>query len=119
MIVNLRDGELFVEGLKMRPTAERVLRTITEQGATPGVFQKGVSVEAIAASSGLSHHVVRARLCDLRRLGLVESDRVRPTDLPTDDTRVYAHFLTPEGERWIASDIDREHRDEPHRVDAV
>jgi hypothetical protein len=114
MIVNLRDGELFVEGLKMRPTAERVLRAIAQQGGMPSIFQKGVRVEAIAASTGLSRHVVRARLCDLRRLGLVESDRVRQTVLPTDENRDYGHFLTREGERWVGSSLDRGHRDAPH-----
>lgn len=99
MIVNLREGELFVEGLKMRPTAERVLAAITLSGATPSVFQRGATIESIATASGLSRHVVRARLCDLRRLGLVESDRVRLTDRVTDPDRKYAHFLTPEGER--------------------
>jgi len=99
MIVNLRDAELFIEGLKMRPTAERVLAAITHHGATPDVFQKGATIESIATASGLSKHVVRARLCDLRRLGLVESDRVRLTDRPTDTNRRYAHFLTPSGLR--------------------
>ncbi|MBX3353002.1 MAG: hypothetical protein KF684_08695 [Phycisphaeraceae bacterium] len=103
MIVNLKEAELFVEGLKMRPTAERVLAAITHQGATPCVFQKGVTIESIATASGLSKHVVRARLCDLRRLGLVESDRVRITDRVTDPNRKYAHFLTPAGARRIAS----------------
>lgn len=103
MIVNLREAELFVEGLKIRPTAERVLAAITHSGATPSVFQKGVMIENIATASGLSKHVVRARLCDLRRLGLVESDRVRITDRATDPNRKYAHFLTPEGARRIAS----------------
>lgn len=99
MIVNLKEAELFVEGIRMRPTAERVLAAITQHGATPSVFQKGASIESIAATTGLSRHVVRARLCDLRRLGLVESDLVRPSDLPSDRDRVYSHFLTPEGER--------------------
>lgn len=103
MIVNLREAELFVEGLKMRPTAECVLAAITHCGATPSVFQKGATIESIAAATGLSCHVVRARLCDLRRLGLVESDRVRITDRATDPNRKYAHFLTPEGERRIVS----------------
>jgi len=103
MIVNLKEAELFVEGLKMRPTAERVLAAITHCGATPSVFQMGATIEAIATASGLSRHVVRARLCDLRRFGLVESDRVRPSDLPSERDRVYGHFLTPQGERRIAS----------------
>jgi len=102
MIVNLREAELFVEGLKMRPTAERVLAAITHQGATPSVFQKGVTIECIATASGLSKHVVRARLCDLCRLGLVESDRVRITDRVTDPNRKYAHFLTEAGARRVA-----------------
>lgn len=103
MIVNLKEVQLFVEGLKMRPTAERVLAAITHCGAKPSVFQMGATIEAIATASGLSKHVVRARLCDLRRLGLVESDRVRITDRVTDPNRKYAHFLTPEGARRIAS----------------
>jgi len=100
MIVDLKEApELFVGGHKMRPTAERVLAAITHCGATPSVFQKGATIESIAAMSGLSRHVVRARLCDLRRLGVVESDRVRFTDRRTDAERRYAHLLTPNGAR--------------------
>lgn len=68
--------ELFVEVLKMRPSAERVIAALVCAEAMPMYHQTGLSIAEIAVKSGLKPHVVRARLQDLRRLGLVESAKV-------------------------------------------
>ncbi len=83
---------LFVEGLRMRPTAERVLVSLSEMDGQPAFYPVGNTIAELAARSGLTAHVVRARLCDLRRLGLVDSDRFGR------NVR-YTHCLTDEGLR--------------------
>lgn len=62
------NGCLFVEGLRMRPTAFRVLNALFVLGRNPTWFQDGSTIAEIAATANLSEHVVRARLQDLRRL---------------------------------------------------
>lgn len=85
---------LFVEGLKMRPSAERVLVTLATRDGRPAYHPIGNTIEELARHTGLSAHVVRARLCDLRRLGLVESDRF-------GRNARYTHCLTDEGLRRV------------------
>lgn len=95
------DGSvLFVEGLKMRPTAFRVLQALHDLGALPGMTQAGCSGQALASSSGVPLHGVRARLQDLRRLGLVESGMF-PVVAPCGSQRHYGHCLTCEGVRRV------------------
>lgn len=96
------DGSvLFVEGLKMRPTAFRVLQALHELGALPGMTQAGCSGHELAATSGVPLHGVRARLQDLRRLGLVESGEF-PVVVPRGTQRQYSHCLTCEGVRRVS-----------------
>lgn len=92
---------LFVEGVRMRPTAEKALAAIAAISGQPGYFQPGVATAVIAAVCGHSEHVVRARLCDLRRLGLVESCKCRMNDEPSDLSRHYGHMLTSKGARRV------------------
>ena len=87
---------LFVEGLKMRPSAERVLLALSALDGQPAYYPRGNTTEELAAYCGLSAHVVRARLCDLRRLGLVQSDRFGRNIR-------YTHCLTDEGMRRVAT----------------
>lgn len=88
------DGVLYVEGLKLRPTGERVLQALAELDGEPHpVHIEGKTASDLAQHTGLSTHVVRARLTELRRLGLIESGRLRQTA----DLRV--HILTVEGVR--------------------
>lgn len=86
----------------MRPTAELVLQALYNLGGKPNVLQTGNTIEEIAKQTGLSRHVVRARLCDLRRLALVESDQCLIPDGDNHDKR-YAHYLTVAGLRRINS----------------
>lgn len=90
---------LFVEGVKMRPTAEKTLAAIAAAAGPPDYHQPGAATAVIAAVCGHSEHVVRARLCDLHRLGLVESGKCRMSAVPSDPTRHYGHSLRPEGAR--------------------
>lgn len=88
------DALLFVEGLKLRPTGERVLDALlTLDGEPHPVHVVGQTAAELAAHTGLSRHVVRARLTELRRLGLVESGRLRR------HADLYVHVLTVEGVR--------------------
>lgn len=92
-------GGLFVEGLKLRPSAVRVLAALHDLPggvARPRMFQTGGTIAEIVEATGLSAHVVRARLCDLRRLGLVESVDCTSDGTPKGPTR-YAHYLTVAG----------------------
>ena len=95
---------LFVEGLKMRSTAERVLRALADLGGRPQMFQTGNTTDEIARHTGLDEKVVRARLIDLRRLGLVVSENCLLSNLPTERVMRYAHHLTVEGERRARRD---------------
>ncbi len=99
---------LFVEGLKMRPTAERVLQALAALDGRPDIFQSGNTATEIAHQCGLTAHVVRARLQDLRRLGLVQSGQCLQSSHPTERQTWYAHHLTSEGERRF------DHDDAPH-----
>ena len=64
---------LWVEAVKLRPTALRVLHTLAALERASLAEENGVTTHAIAQESGLTPHVVRARLCDLRRLALAAS----------------------------------------------
>lgn len=80
----------------MRPTAERVLCSLASHDGQPAFDPVGNTTEELATFTSLSAHVVRARLCDLRRLGLVESDwYARCHRGPVR----YAHCLTDNGLR--------------------
>lgn len=89
---------LFIEGLKMRPTAERVLLALHQLDGQPHPLQAGNTIPEIARHTGLHPHLIRARLCDLRRLGLVASE---PCLIPGGNNREkrYAHYLTLAGVR--------------------
>lgn len=88
------DSLLFVEGLKLRPTGEQVLDALlTLDGEPHPVHVVGQTAADLAEHTGLSTHVVRARLADLRRLGLVESGRLRR------HADLHVHVLTIEGVR--------------------
>ncbi|MEM6260756.1 MAG: hypothetical protein AAGI37_21115 [Planctomycetota bacterium] len=83
-----------MEGLKLRPTGERVLHALAELDGEPHpVHIEGKTASDLAQYTGLSTHVVRARLADLRRLRLIESGRLRPK------ADVHVHVLTVEGLR--------------------
>jgi DNA-binding MarR family transcriptional regulator len=90
---------LYIEGLKMRPSAEKVLHALFRLDGRPDIFQAGNTVSEIAQYAGLSCHVVRARLQDLRRLGLIESEGCPQHATCGDLKRRYAHYLTTEGDR--------------------
>lgn len=89
-------GVLFVECIRMRPSAERVLAALAIIGGGPGFWQAHCTTFEIAERTGLTRHQVRARLCDLRRKGLVESWRRRRKKL-ADPRR--NHYLTKLGDR--------------------
>lgn len=93
----MKQSCLFVEGLKMRPGAETVLAALAAMDGLPDVFQTGNTIGEIAERTGLTAHVIRARLQDLRRLGLVESDHVRLTPAANETRLRYAHHLTVAG----------------------
>ncbi len=95
------NGCLFVEGLKMRPTAFRVLNALFILGRQPTWYQDGSTIAEIAATAGLSEHVVRARLQDLRRLGLVESGECRQAPSYDYAANRYGHYLTEKGLRRV------------------
>ena len=87
-------GVLYVEGLKLRPTAEKVLKALAELDGEPHpVHIEGMTAMELARHTGLSTHVIRARLTDLRRLGLIASGRLRPK------ADLHVHVLTVEGVR--------------------
>jgi hypothetical protein len=90
---------LFIEGLKMRPTAERVLRALGELEGRPDFFQTGPTARELAERTGLDPHVVRARLCDLRRLGLAASGQCLVSRTAGERGVRYAHYPTGEGVR--------------------
>lgn len=85
---------LFVEGLKLRPTGERVLVALADLDGEPHpIHVVGNTAADLSDHTGLSRHVVRARLTDLRRLGLIESGRLRR------HADLHVHVLTVEGVR--------------------
>lgn len=90
---------LFIEGLKMRPTAERVLQALGELDGQPDFFQAGPTARELAERTGLDPHVVRARLCDLRRLGLAASGPCLVSRAAAERRTRHAHHLTGEGLR--------------------
>lgn len=74
MIRQVEDSAcLWVEAVKLRPSAEKVLSALVDAEDKPESSWLDVTAPAIARATGLSAHVVRARLCDLRRLGLAHS----------------------------------------------
>lgn len=93
----MKESCLFVEGLKMRPGAEKVLLALAAMDGLPEVFQTGNTIGEIAGRTGLTAHVIRARLQDLRRLGLVESDHVRLSPAANERRLRYGHYLTVAG----------------------
>lgn len=64
---------LWVEAIKLRPTAERVLDALAVAENNPDGSRLDSTAKALAVATKLSPHVIRARLCDLRRLGLAHS----------------------------------------------
>ncbi|MGD9691406.1 MAG: hypothetical protein AB7G17_01030 [Phycisphaerales bacterium] len=88
---------LFIEGLKLRPTGVRVLRVLPPPLDDRHNFQQTLTTAQVAAWSGLTPHVVRARLHELRKHGLIRS-AAHPTSI-TDAAARYGHYLTPEGYR--------------------
>jgi len=91
---------LFVEGLKLRPTGVKVLKTLPPPMTQAQSFQPVMTIDQIAQWSGLTPHVVRARLCELRRRGLVTSGRRWiPLTATWGGVVRYGHCLTFEGER--------------------
>lgn len=91
---------LYVEGLKLRPTGVKVLRTLPPPASEAQCFQPVMTIGQIAQWSGLTPHVVRARLCELRRRGLVVSGRRWVPLTPTWGGVVrYGHCLTSAGVR--------------------
>jgi len=94
---------LFVEGLKLRPTGLKVLQTLPPPVTDAESFQPILTAAQIAGWSGLTPHVVRARLCELRRRGLVVSGRRWVPLTPTwGGIYRYGHHLTREGARRVA-----------------
>ena len=93
---------LFVEGLKLRPTGLRVLRTLPPPMTEAQSFQPVMTTCQIAAWSGLTAHVVRARLCELRRRGLIVSGRQWSPLGPPSGGVEYGHRLSDEGVRRAA-----------------
>lgn len=87
---------LYIEGLKMRPTAERVLKALYEKDGEPTCWTIGATVEALIELTEMNGHAVRARLCDLRRIGLIESDPIKRADRKAPRC---VHRLTTEGYR--------------------
>lgn len=83
----------------MRPSAEKVLAALDRLDGRPRiVYQTGNTIAQLSLATGLSRHVIRARLQDLRRLGLVESGLCRI--LQGESTQnLYGHYLTGEGMR--------------------
>jgi hypothetical protein len=97
---------LFVEAVRMRPTAEAVLNAFYQLAEAPTSHLHGQTSADLAQHAGLTPHVVRARLCDLRRLGLVASAPLYPwhprhlwSPRPLTRSRHRLHALTPEGWR--------------------
>lgn len=84
---------LWVEAVKLRPTALRVLHALAVLERSNSPMSDGISAQALAEVSKLNPHVVRARLCDLRRLALAASG-------PTLRGRS-AHWLTDYGRRRL------------------
>jgi hypothetical protein len=80
----------------MRPTAERVLCALHEKDGEPAYWTIGATVEELIELTEMTGHVVRARLCELRRIGLVESDPIKRSDRKAPRC---VHRLTMEGYR--------------------
>ncbi|MEM6504053.1 MAG: hypothetical protein AAF711_01155 [Planctomycetota bacterium] len=91
---------LFVEGLKLRPSQVKVLDAIAALGGEPAMIQQGVSVASIAELAKLTQHTIRARLHELRRLGLIESG-LCPDLVRRGEPQAYGHFLTSAGLRRL------------------
>lgn len=92
----MEGGCLYVEGLRMRPTAERVLTAICEKDGEPTCWTIGATADELSERTGLNRHVVRARLCHPRRLELIESESIKRE---TRKSPRCAHRLTTEGWR--------------------
>ncbi len=89
-----RGINLFVEGLKLKPSAERVLAALGDLDGEPHpVHNVGNTAVQLAEHTGLSAHVVRARLTELRRLDLIRSGRLRR------QSDLHVHLLTTHGLR--------------------
>jgi len=98
----LTDPHLFVEGVKLKPTALRILRVLDEFGAwQTSTF--GCTTADLATVTRQKRQVVRARLVELRRLGLIDSGQYRDC-VRRGPQRLYAHALTAEGIRRVRND---------------
>jgi len=64
---------LWVEGVKLRPSAEKILTALINVDNDSEAHRVDPTTPLLAQATGLKAHVVRARLCDLRRLGLAHS----------------------------------------------
>lgn len=92
---------LFTEGVRLSPGREDVLLALDYLDAVPNEPQEGRTTAEVAAQSGITPHVVRARLVDLRAAGFVRSgDCPRYFGRPLFGADVrHAHYLTPDGHR--------------------
>lgn len=100
-----RHPNLFSEGLHLSPGQESVLVALDYLGAVPSDPQNGRPTIDIARQAGMTPHVARARLVELRQAGLVGSgDCPQHDGQPLADAETHhAHFLTIEGHlrsRW-------------------
>lgn len=98
--VSIDHHPVLVEGLKLRPTGVKVLQTLPPPMSQAQSFQPILTTGQISGWSGLTPHVVRARLCELRKRGLVVSGRRWvPLAATWGGIYRYGHNLTPEGVR--------------------
>lgn len=90
---------LFVEGIKLSPSATKVMVAIAEIEGSPHVYPDGVTIAQLHEATGYSKHVIRARLNDLRNKGFVVSDQYANGPLASSPCHRYAHTLTEIGWR--------------------
>ena len=91
---------LYIEAVKLRPTALAVLEAIASLEDPSQGGDTLISIERLAGESRLSPHVVRARLCELRRLGLVDSLKAKRLRSGADRCR-RTHAITTLGRRRL------------------
>lgn len=99
---------LFTEGVHLSPGQEGVLVALDYLDAVPADPQDGCETADIARQAGITPHVTRARLVELRQAGFVASgDCPQHDGVPLADTETrHAHFLTSDGylrSRWAVA----------------
>ncbi len=99
---------LFTEGVRLSPGQESVLVALDYLDAVPADPQDGRETAEVAHQAGITPHIVRARLVELRQAGFVASgDCPQHNGVPLADAETrYAHFLTPAGylrSRWAVA----------------